>query len=58
MENISQHDAEALVQRLWPGGGDRSEPAAREWLRRWRPARAFPLEHGCDCSAGRCGYCN
>src|SRR3954469_23789987 len=29
-----------LLARSWPGGaGDRTEPAAREWLLRWAPMR-------------------
>jgi hypothetical protein len=46
---------------LWPGGaGDRTHPAARSWLRLWRPRH--PVGHGlvpaCGCDAGRCAICN
>ena len=38
--------------------GDRTVPAAREWLRRWAPrAFALPLP-ACTCPAGRCETCN
>ena len=48
-----------LLARSWPGGaGDRTEPAAREWLRRWAP-KSLPLHPPvCTCPAGRCGACN
>ena len=38
--------------------GDRTMPAARDWLRRWAPRRsALPLP-ACTCPAGRCATCN
>jgi hypothetical protein len=37
---------------------DRHEPAAAEWVRRWRPARAAAPLPSCACAAGRCGICN
>jgi hypothetical protein len=46
---------------VWPGGpADRSQPAALEWVRRWRPRH--PVGHGsipaCGCPSGRCLVCN
>jgi hypothetical protein len=48
-----------LLARCWPGGsGDRTEPVAREWLRRWAP-KQLPLRPPvCSCPAGRCSACN
>lgn len=37
---------------------DRTIPAAREWLARWRPARAAVPIRACTCAAGRCAVCN
>lgn len=57
-------DAEtaSLVRRIqracWPGGADRTEPSARSWLQRWRPARAAAPLPSCSCAAGRCLVCN
>jgi hypothetical protein len=50
----------ALVRGAWPGGiGDRVEPAALEWVKRWGPAGTTPaLLEDCSCAAGRCGVCN
>ena len=50
----------ALVRSTWPGGiGDRLEPAAAEWVRRWGPAGVTPqYVESCSCSDGRCGVCN
>ena len=52
----------ALTARLqgscWPGGEDRTEPAAREWVRRWGPGRHPPLGLTCSCAGGRCAVCN
>ena len=50
----------ALVRSTWPGGiGDRIEPTALEWVRRWGPGGVTPqyLED-CSCADGRCGVCN
>lgn len=55
------HLAHRLARRAWPAGGrDRTEPSAREWLRRWGPVRApaEPLLPACGCPQGRCGVCN
>jgi hypothetical protein len=49
---------ERLLARCWPGGADRSVPAARTWLRAWGPARAITPVPACGCSAGRCDVCN
>ena len=37
---------------------DRSEPAAREWVRRWRPQPAAVALPACSCALGRCASCN
>jgi hypothetical protein len=47
-----------LVGGSWPGGGDRTEPGAREWLRRWRPARRAGWMRTCACARGACPVCN
>ncbi len=50
----------ALVRGAWPGGiGDRIEPTALEWVRRWGPTTVEPqyLED-CSCLEGRCAVCN
>jgi len=57
-------DAEtaSLIRRIqracWPGGGDRTEPSARRWLERWRPARTAGPLPACSCAHGRCAVCN
>jgi hypothetical protein len=56
-------DARRLASRImgfcWPGGSDdRSEPAALDWVRRWRPASAGAALPVCSCAAGNCGICN
>jgi hypothetical protein len=50
----------ALVRGAWPGGiGDRLEPGALEWVRRWGPGVVEPPALGdCSCDAGRCAVCN
>jgi len=51
--------AAMLREGCWPGGAvDRSEPGAREWLRRWRPASSAPPMFECSCARGRCRVCN
>jgi hypothetical protein len=48
-----------LSDRSWPGGsGDRTEPGAVSWLRRWRPTGPAPLAPLCGCAKGRCLLCN
>ena len=60
----SRSQAEAVIlsarlrERCWPGGGDRTEPAAREWVRRWGPRGLPPVPLACSCRDGRCGVCN
>lgn len=50
---------ERLLRAAWPGGpADRTQPAALEWVRRWRATRGTPLEPSCTCTAGRCTGCN
>ena len=50
----------ALVRGSWPGGiGDRVEPAALEWVRRWGPAKLKgDYLTDCSCVDGRCRVCN
>jgi hypothetical protein len=62
---IARDEAETqtLMSRIqrscWPGGpGDRTEPSARRWLERWRPARAAGPIPACSCAHGRCAVCN
>ena len=47
-----------LRESCWPGGEDRTEPAAREWVRRWGPGGLPPLRLTCSCPGGRCAACN
>ena len=47
-----------LRESCWPGGEDRTEPAAREWVRRWRPGGLPPIGLMCSCPGGRCAVCN
>jgi hypothetical protein len=57
----ADHDrlAEILRSRCWPGGpGDRTEPAARAWVRRWGPACRHAVALECTCAHGRCAVCN
>ena len=55
----TRRSTSALVARCWPGGGmDSAEPEAREWLRRWAPARMGQPTLTCSCAAGRCALCN
>jgi len=50
--------AARLWESCWPGGEDRTEPAAREWVRRWGPGGLPPLRLTCSCPGGRCTVCN
>jgi hypothetical protein len=34
--------ADMLRERCWPGGEDRTVPAARDWVRRWGPRGLAP----------------
>jgi hypothetical protein len=48
-----------VLASFWPGGSeDRTNQAAREWVRRWRPQRAGTEIPTCSCAAGRCALCN
>jgi hypothetical protein len=63
IESRSAQDTELLSSRLrsgcWPGGmGDRSEPRALEWVRRWGPSRLTAEPLSCSCVRGRCSVCN
>jgi hypothetical protein len=48
----------AMLGRCWPGGADRSVPAALEWVRLWGPRRMGPFTHACSCEVGHCQVCN
>ena len=51
--------AASMLSRTWPGGhGDRSEPVALEWVRRWGPSRLTEAPYECSCDEGRCAVCN
>ncbi len=66
IESLSNRDepgaarlVSTLLSRCWPGGiGDRTEPAALEWVRGWGPRRGGGLPLVCSCADGRCGVCN
>jgi hypothetical protein len=47
-----------LRETCWPGGDDRTDALAREWLRRRGPRAPQPALHGCTCADGRCRVCN
>lgn len=48
-----------LGRTCWPRGlGDRTEPPALEWVRRWGPSRLTAATLDCSCSQGRCAVCN
>jgi len=49
------------ARAAWPGGpSDRTEPAALEWVRRWRPRHPVSGADipACACATGRCLVCN
>jgi hypothetical protein len=57
----ADHDrlVKTLGGRCWPGGpADRTEPAARGWVRRWRPRPIGAIAIECTCAQGRCALCN
>jgi hypothetical protein len=60
--NRSEHEARrlaaAVADRCWNRYGERSVPAAREWLRLWGPERAATTPPTCSCRVGRCMLCN
>jgi hypothetical protein len=47
-----------LERSCWPGGSDRSEPGALEWVKRWGPSRLTAEPAACSCLQGRCAVCN
>ncbi len=52
-------DGTAVLPSPWPDSREeRTVPAAREWLARWRPTRATVALQACSCVAGRCPICN
>jgi hypothetical protein len=57
-EPDSRRLAAAMVHSCWPAGGDRTEPAAIEWVRGWGPRGLAFLPVTCSCAAGRCRICN
>jgi hypothetical protein len=58
-ERDAQRLFSAMVGLCWPGGaGDRLEPGAVEWVRRWGPTGIAPITSACSCAAGRCRVCN
>jgi hypothetical protein len=63
IEGRTTGDTDRLATMLrtwcWPGGAsDRREPAALEWVRRWRPSRLTAQPAACSCVRGRCAVCN
>jgi hypothetical protein len=60
LDERTQAQGELLAVTLaarW-SSSDRHEPAAHEWLRRWRPRPATFVSPACTCVAGRCLVCN
>lgn len=60
-----RHHIEGIAQqrdvaRLLRGAvtGDRTEPVAREWVRRWGPSPFATVLSDCSCAVGRCALCN
>ena len=55
----SRRLAALILSACWPGGSeDRTERAALDWLRRWRPEQIHAELPKCSCSTGRCVLCN
>jgi hypothetical protein len=54
------HDRIGLAAHLRGSLGERTEPAAREWLRLWRPTRSpgTAVLRACACATGLCPVCN
>lgn len=48
----------ALSRGCWPGAADRTEPAARGWVRHSGPEVRELRAPGCECSTGCCLICN
>jgi hypothetical protein len=40
------------------GADDRTQPAARQWLRRWAPTQDGAVIPTCSCHVGVCSICN
>jgi len=47
-----------LRERCWPGGDDRTDALAREWLKQRGLEAPSPTPDGCTCDSGRCRVCN
>jgi hypothetical protein len=48
-----------IAAACWPGGmSDRVDPAALQWVRRWRPEKIGPSVPVCSCQVGHCALCN
>ena len=47
-----------LTHRCWPVASDSTQPAARDWVRRWRPRTVRTLLPECACARGTCLWCN
>jgi hypothetical protein len=48
-----------MLGACWPGGpADRTERAALDLLREWRPDTGTTELPACSCSTGRCIVCN
>jgi len=62
IEGRSAPETERLIEMLerwcWPGGADRSERGALEWVKRWGPSRITAQPFECSCVHGRCAVCN
>ena len=55
----SRRLAALIVSACWPGGPeDRTERAALDWLRRWRPEQIHAELPACSCASGHCVLCN
>jgi hypothetical protein len=51
--------ASLILGPCWPGGPeDRTERAALDSLRRWRPEHTAAKLPVCSCATGRCVLCN
>jgi len=62
IEGRSARETDRLVSMLerwcWPGGSDRTERGALEWVKRWGPSRITAQPAECSCVQGRCAVCN
>jgi hypothetical protein len=55
----SRRLAALILSACWPGGPeDRTERAALDWLRRWRPEQIAAELPACSCATGHCVLCN